>query len=678
LEISVYNDNDINRYMVFADFNVASINALMPKAEMVGRAKASISELVQIAQEKTSDDSSNEPFVISLNVAGIALSSVGTLQLQGQVLTTREQNDGESAMHQVKPSLFETPVQRLSTSGGTAPFFRLILSEEGLQEQKSRRTRNGGSVDKNYWIGKDLSHAEDEKDFYFQILRIRKKDNNNRDLTEGVGLLEKFMFDYLGVLRTEIAETSVDGGHCDLLVMRNMRNNFTSFRMVDLKMGEKTAQAGWKGKSRLRAFKHHLMDGLSNSSSEGYRLAGFNGCPKVFDSMDPLMDILTEEDLIGGKNFDRENSKGHVTTMVGTTISESRVKMINRIMLNSLDGTSVLRYFLDLHMDDLSGSNTMDCYLPIEVAEIVAHELMSQLLNLAVTCQKVKIPQKWIGSSVALAYDAGFFPNRSSEGNECKESDIRSKIIVRIFDWGRSELLAADEYESLGETEKRDRDRFWELYKGGVDRLSYNATRFYYHQFTNSTGWTDVTIQVVDFDSMSADDYIGKVYIKLPNPSDTAAVAALNETKLYKVKGTFVDRGNVYCSITWLDFPVGSRLLGAWRVTIERATNLPPKDISGTSDPYCVVMANDKGNPGQHFHQRTCIKARTLNPVWNEAIDIPVCRTTNDSSLKSALGERKIPPISDKDMSNFFQWDEKRPSQVSMNWWIKNLKEAVP
>ena len=38
----------------------------------------------------------------------------------------------------VNPSWFESPVERISTSGGTAPFFRLILTEEGLRNHVDR------------------------------------------------------------------------------------------------------------------------------------------------------------------------------------------------------------------------------------------------------------------------------------------------------------------------------------------------------------------------------------------------------------------------------------------------------------------------------------------------------------------------------------------------------------
>jgi hypothetical protein len=60
---------------------------------------------------------------------------------------------------------------------------------------------------------------------------------------------------------------------------------------------------GWNGIFHLPAFKHRLMDSWSNSAAEGFCWAGFNGSPKIFDSLDPLIDILVTTsvgDDVGG------------------------------------------------------------------------------------------------------------------------------------------------------------------------------------------------------------------------------------------------------------------------------------------------------------------------------------------------------------------------------------------
>eukprot|EP00434_Breviolum_minutum_P029748 symbB.v1.2.026299.t1/scaffold2616.1/size74813/3 len=58
---------------------------------------------------------------------------------------------------------------------------------------------------------------------------------------------------------------------------------------------------------------------------------------------------------------------------------------------------------------------------------------------------KCPVPQKWIGSSVALGFDIGQMPKRG------EEEKFRQKIIVSIFDWGRSELNTIEKNAALSD-----------------------------------------------------------------------------------------------------------------------------------------------------------------------------------------------------------------------------------
>ncbi len=646
-------------------------------------------------------------------------------------------DDDVEAFQYVDPSWFVSPVERMLTSGGTASFFKLTLTEKGMEEMERR---NGTKIDQDYWIGKDLSHAEDEKDFYKEILRVRCKNKGNADVdginttdaTAGVGLLEAFMFDYLGVLKTEISGNKES--HCNLLVIANLRNNCNTFRMLDLKIGVRTACGGWKGKTHLRAMKHYFMDGLSNSFVEGYRLAGFDGVPKVIDSMDPLLDILVVEDIKSGaftKNTTRQSvfqqilaqqsleqlceeelettrrprvsmishkiaysafvdqkdqakavwneqiktgkMKEYVKTTFGAKIDKSNREQAEGIMYKRMCGTNAFRYFYDLRSNSKRDTN-MNLYSPTEVTEIISHEFMTQLIALSTACHKVEIPQKWIGSSVAVSVDADYFPRRSSEN---AEAEIRSKVICKLFDWGRSELLTDSKYEDLSSHGRHDRERHWNLYKKGIDRLSYNASRFYYHHFTTTTKWKDVTLEVMDFDSMSSDSYIGKIVIPLPDVSNTEAIETLRELKTYKIKSVLASSfgSTLTCSIRWVEYPSNSRFVGVWRVAINQANDLPPMDAMRfviSSDPYVVVTANS--STGQQFHQQTCIKARNRDPVWNETIDIPICRISNESSMQSAFEASGIVAMEDQIMPDLFKWDRNNPDHENVKWWKKAMQ----
>ena len=673
------------------------------------------------------------------NTPNAESSSVGSLQLQVKVKdmdSFRQASSNSSiastagmitssgstnVMKQVDPSWFESPAVRLGVSGGTAPFFKLRLSEKGVEkvsEQQRRQVRNSDSSfvspPRSYYIGKDLSHAEDEREFYEQILRIQAEGGEQDG---GVGLLAPFMIDYLGILEaTTVNPVGDDSSSINkeeeeqqqqqqqqtrqLLVMQNLRNNYRTFRMLDLKMGQQTAQGGWQGKSRVAAFRQSLLDGITNSRTEGYRLEGFDGSPNTIDSMDPWLDLLstkneTKQDndnhsAAAENDTDDEIILAPKTTLWGRRVTKSDTKKAKRFMLQTMTGEEILRYLMDMHLDQpmevphdtevsASSGSSNNRYQATEVAAIVLHELVGKLLHLAVTCERVEVPQKWIGSSVALGYDGGLFPSRdlnaTTDTNTTGEQLIRSKVIVKVFDWGRSELLTRRRFKAMTVAEKDDRQRFWNNYKNGIAKLAYNSARSYYHHFTNAGRWTQLTIQIMDFDSLSRDDYLGQVIIGLPDPSDTMAVKALQSPRPYQLsghrRGTFC--GTVYCSISWLNFPKESRLLGTWRVTIQRAEELPAMDPNNLSDPYCVVIArddiseNDSNKSTAQSHRRelrqiTCVKARSLNPEWNETIDVPIVQEGHASCLRQVLAAQNIfedaSSLTDQDVADLFQSSE--------------------
>ena len=659
-------------------------------------------------------------------------SSVGSLQLQVKVkdmesfrqtssntsITSTSgmitSNSTDDIMKQVDPSWFESPAVRLGVSGGTAPFFKLSLSEKGLQKVSEQHQRQALTSDvtlpspsESYYIGKDLSHAEDEREFYEQILQIQAE-GGERD--GGVGLLAPFMFDYLGVLETITTDSDGDDNTNkegqqetrQLLVMQNLRNNYRTFRMLDLKMGQQTAQGGWQGKSKVAAFRQSLLDGITNSRTEGYRLEGFDGSPNTIDSMDPWLDLLStkteahqDNNVDHGTETETDTNNGVIfapkTTLWGHRVTKSDIKKAKRFMLQTMTGAEILRYLMDMHLDqpmevphDIEFSATNSCstnqYQATEVAAIVLHELVGKLLHLAVTCQRVEVPQKWIGSSVALGYDGGLFPSRNlnattDTNTATGEQLIRSKVIVKVFDWGRSELLTRRRFNAMTVAEQDDRQRFWNNYKNGIAKLAYNAARSYYHHFTNAGKWTQLTLRIMDFDSLSRDDYLGQVIIGLPDPSDTSAVKALQTPRPYQLSGyrRGTISGKVHCSISWLSFPNESRLCGSWRVTIQRAEELPAMDPNNLSDPYCVVIARD--NIREHYNSKkttqsyrrelrqvTCIKARSLNPEWNETIDVPIVKEGHASCLRQLLAAQKIfddsSSFTDQEVADLFQSSE--------------------
>uniref|UniRef100_A0A7S2A4M6 C2 domain-containing protein n=1 Tax=Trieres chinensis TaxID=1514140 RepID=A0A7S2A4M6_TRICV len=537
----------------------------------------------------------------------------------------------------VDPTLFVLPAQRLGVSGGTAPFFALQL----------RDPPPGKSADR--YIGKDLSHATDEFDFYEKILRLRQAAEDDRESWVGpnralLPLLE-YAFEYAGVLTAQEATDESDGGAneektIDLLVMGNLRSGKQKLRMLDLKMGHLTAQGGWQGKTHIRAARQNVMDAATNSTTEGFRLEGFDGMPDAIKSRLETADVLK---------------------LMGEKPSPEMMKKVARKAMQVMKGDSILSHFTDVHLDgydniDISEIGT-ERYTPTELAEIVLHQTTKQLLGLAVACHGAPFPQKWIGSSIALGYDAGTLPRRSPSSEEA----LRASVLCHVFDWGRSELNTHETYDAMTEVEKEDRKKFWGYYCSGVDRLALCSARAYWNRFGNTGGWSTVTFQVKDYDSISADDFMGE------------ATVAVSPTKTGQclLKGGLLGKasmGTLSYSIEWHDAPDESRLKGWWRVHVGQGTGLPIKDhLTKSSDPYCLVYARSSGGKFK-FHQTTKTIEKNLNPTWDESFDLPVARS--ESPLKQEFSVLGIDDFTDPkvlkqvlnddvDKSSFSSWSSR-------------------
>lgn len=489
----------------------------------------------------------------------------------------------EENMTLVDGDLFETPVKRLGVSGGTAPFFTLRL----------RAPKDGQSV--THWIGKDLSRATDEIAFYERRLSLTKAGSHGMD-----GLFS-FMFDYAGVLECAEEGSAPGAPKLQLLVLRNLRDGCRQLRMLDIKVGDKTAVAGWQGKSWFSALKQNVLDGLTNSQAEGFRLEGFDNPPPVFSSMDPLIDF-------GGVKM---HGKG-----LG--------KKARRIMMQRMPAAEMLAHFMDVHQEPAppeSGSLTLT---RCEYAEMVMSEITYQLVSLAMACKSAAVPQKWIGSSVALGFDAGLLPSRDTPVQE-----ILKSVRVQIFDWGRSELNTLKQHTSLPAQEQADRLEYFRFYKGGITRLAWEAARFRWHNFGNAQGWSQLCISVYDFDSHSSNDLIGQASVQLQDCRETTV--PLQDEAGIEVVGKS-GPATVSYSVTWCSLPSSSRLAGLWRVCLLRAENLVGKDgfKEQTSDPFAQLLA--RSSDGTYWSRHTsCVMPRNLNPEWRETFEFPVARESGES-----------------------------------------------
>merc|ERR1712226_1168122 len=111
-----------------------------------------------------------------------------------------------------------------------------------------------------------------------------------------------------------------------------------------------------------------------------------------------------------------------------------------------MTGAEMITHFLDVHQEpEDPGSEALSgVYSPMEVAEIAQHEICKQMVSLSIACRHVTVPQKWVGSSIALAFDCGQLPSR-----RLPEAELRKEVRVHIFDWGRSELNTPEKHADL-------------------------------------------------------------------------------------------------------------------------------------------------------------------------------------------------------------------------------------
>mmetsp|Transcript_113089 Transcript_113089/g.314794 ORF Transcript_113089/g.314794 Transcript_113089/m.314794 type:complete len:575 (-) Transcript_113089:132-1856(-) len=492
------------------------------------------------------------------------------------------------------PSQFVVPVRRLGVSGGTAPFFGLRLQSPGTRSAE-------------YYIGKDLSHAADEVTFYEDArhLLLNPDDSGLRPVLD-------FMIEYAGVLTAPEEGAKPGAEPLELLVLRNLRDGYKNLRLLDIKIGSKTAHAGWQGKSRVSAMRASMVDFVTNSSEEGYRLEGFDSPPAATQSLDPFLDISRV--IVGSE------SKASV----------KRRKKAKRLMYQRFEASEIFMHFLDTHADDMgSQPGYGEARARFELVELLLHEITIRLCKLALACTQGKIPQKWIGSSVALGYDCGWLPSC-----DVPEEEIRATAKVVIFDWGRSELNTESKHRALGASGKQDRSKFWKRYTGGIERLAWEAARSYHRRFSSKQGLDHFVISVWDYDALTANDLLGKAVLPLESTEGDKTVA-LCDDRGKPVLG----ENNGPATLTYSAERralQGARLKAVWHVFIKSANNLPNKDaVASMSDPFAVLEARYK-EEGQWFKQQTVVKSNNHDPIWDELFEVPEA-ATNPGALQELL-----------------------------------------
>ncbi|KAJ9458875.1 hypothetical protein DIPPA_70119 [Diplonema papillatum] len=512
---------------------------------------------------------------------------------------------------------FESPVPPVGTSGGTASFFKV--------KYKDGRQPFGKS--KSYWIAKDLARASDEIEFYEQIARIKR-------LSEWP--IFRYMLDYGGVAEMNCL---VDGQveRREQILLRNLLDDVDKHRMLDIKIGAVTAVGGWHGKSHVRAMKNKVVDQATNSHVEGFRVEGFEGAPAGLEG------LLEVSGLVPGK----------------------RSAVSRRLALQRLPASVFFQYFVRMPHEKV----LQKCYSGTEVAALAVRQIVMHLLDIVSAAAATPVPQQWIGSSIALAFDAGKRPERNAHGGHPLVAN------VKIFDWGRSELASFDMFNVLSSNQQRSRASHWAQWIGGALRLSFEAARFYRRQYCPSgKKWTTVKFEVWSHTKnndittfLSTRTGMGVATIDLSSAPQNEEIelallppGVLRGATIIKTVGATVNtvkRIGLSVSRTQglgprqmsirvringpLKYPAGSNLEERWEVHVISAHDLPKTDVVGWCNPVVTVSMID--GVGARAVQRTNIIRNTREPVWNEVLEFAIasdeCQTSN-SLLPHQLAQR--------------------------------------
>eukprot|EP00747_Dinoflagellata_sp_TGD_P147828 gnl/TRDRNA2_/TRDRNA2_176854_c5_seq1.p1 gnl/TRDRNA2_/TRDRNA2_176854_c5~~gnl/TRDRNA2_/TRDRNA2_176854_c5_seq1.p1 ORF type:complete len:1099 (+),score=270.37 gnl/TRDRNA2_/TRDRNA2_176854_c5_seq1:163-3297(+) len=528
----------------------------------------------------------------------------------------------EVGITKVESTGFELPMPAMGRSGGTAAFFRSRFSEG------AEATHNEAALSKEYWIGKDLSRAVDEVSFYEASKKLEGQEEWD---------LLKWMTAYKGICRCPCeVEEGEPPQDTDVMLIRNGRDGYKTCRMLDIKIGEVTAVAGWQGKSAMSAYGQSYIDALTNSSTQGFRLEGFDSPPEVLHSLETMV----TEGYMGMPNM-------------GKLLANE--KKLKRFLIQRLSAVEFLPMFLDLH--DVSGSsyakksgleassNAVEdpsCLSRVEMQELVLLNCIEELASFVEACRRVPVPQQWIGSSVMLCFDSGELPPREVLSRGSKAWGVAR---VHVFDWGRSELNMPRLHERLLPEDQAERTKYWGYYCAGIGKLLYDCCDIYFRRFVNPKRC--LTFTMMDQDRFQEDDFIGFCTVPFAEMSHAKQTLLNKSGEPVKSRMFFGSDAQLGVTLSEKALPEDSRLKECWRVKVHSGENVPRMDNTSPTDGKVEVLAfeEDTGEIERKFpvenpqvddrritavltetaHQTTVAKDEA-SPIWEEEFEIATLR----------------------------------------------------
>lgn len=535
------------------------------------------------------------------------------------------------------PAELFAPPKPLSVSGGTAAFYSCRYTGPASGPQKEKYGKTPG-----YWAGKDVARAVDELPFYEELLRVNPAQYR---------LLKRWTMDYAGVLTTRPAagdgseRAAPDADVVRLLMLANLFDGVAASRFLDIKLGEQTAVAHWKGKSAMAAKGNLVIDHLTNSKVEGYRLEGFDSMPESLATRAPSPQ---EENCV-------------------KVVMKQFSKKYKRMNMQRLPARDFLAYMTDFNdLEDQYMADPAGQLGPGEYGEAVLFDVVTQVSQLAVDALNMPAPQMWIGSSLGLRCDSGRLPSRQkalqavSAPLQPTASPLGRLAYVVVFDWGRSELCTVERYLAMSETDKVQRQLYWTFWLRGVHRCLFEAASYYLsqHCFRQDPSLpVMISFEVWDFDTFEGNDFLGKAWLPLE--------ATNGEVTLDLYDSWDFQRGQLDVSIEELPPPPNSRLQRLWKVWVLGVDGLPRADVFSDTDPLVIAKVGQdvtETSAGRFAVGRTPVvlddrNAEFMHPLYfGEAK--PEVRQAMMQNISSAfgarLGEQHFPEEDDYDRQQQF------------------------
>jgi len=299
-----------------------------------------------------------------------------------------------------------------------------------------------------------------------------------------------------------------------------------------------------------------MIDRLTNSTSQGFRLEGFDSPPLALST--------------------RDTGSRH-------GVDAKTAKKIMRLFYQRYTAMDFLTFVADTN--DLQDSYVSPTLLsPAEYSEAVVFDAACQMAQLCRDLLQLPVAQMWIGSSLCLAYDSGSLPTRQEALRYLSGGGGKRLTEVLIFDWGRSQLETRETWKAMT-LEQRERNmRYWEVYLRGLLRMLFACVRLYICQFcyAQPSKPSIVIIEVFDYDTFDAKDFLCSA--SLPLASTNGPI----ELNLVKANGKAA--GSVEVVITPAPVQSDSRLAESWVIEVVRVSGVPRGDVCGESDVTLRVM----------------------------------------------------------------------------------------